>query len=334
MTIGQVALIMPMLNESADLPETLASIERQTYPRDRMRLIAVDGGSSDGSAEIVRAWMRERGFDGEVALNPRRRIPIALNIGATVAGRDALIVRLDAHSTYGPTYVEDVVRAFEHGPADIGNVGCAQIPAPATSYGRDVVGQFLTHPLGLARIGVRDITAPTPVETVYLGSWPPGLLFDLGGFDERWIANEDSELEARLRAAGWKLLLVPSSNLYKVNRGVWATVRQWGGYGFWRAQTSRRFPHELRARHFVSAAALVIGAALLFTPWRIVDLIAYAAYAIAVIGLRGRTCSFAVSLGACVAFPLFQIAWTAGFIRGLFFKPPPFEPALPPKPAL
>jgi succinoglycan biosynthesis protein ExoA len=328
MTIGQVALIMPMLNESADLPETLESIARQTFPRERMRVIAVDGGSSDGSAEIVRAWLRESGIDGDVAVNPRRRIPIALNIGAKLAGRDALIIRLDAHSTYGPTYVEDVVRAFEQGPPDIGNVGCAQIPSVATSYGRDVVGQFLTHPLGLARIGVRDITAPTPVETVYLGSWRPGLLFDLGGFDERWNANEDSELEARLRAAGWRLLLVPSSNRYKVNRGVWATVRQWGGYGFWRAQTSRRFPHELRARHFISAAAFVVGAALLFTPWRIVDLIAYLAYALAVIALRGPACSFAVSLGCCVAFPLFQIAWTAGFIRGLFFKPPPFEPVL------
>jgi len=326
--ITRVALVMPMRNESADLPATLESIARQTIDKSRVRFIAVDGGSTDGSAEMVAAWLARSGFDGEVVPNPERRIPIALNIGARSAGADALIVRLDAHTTYGPTYVEDVVRAFETGPADIGNVGCAQIPAPTTDFERAVVGELLTHPLGLARIGVRELSRPTPVETVYLGSWRPGLLFDLGGFDERWIANEDSELEARLRAAGWKLLLIPSDNLYKVNRGIWATARQWGGYGFWRAQTSRRFPHELRARHFIPAALLIAAIFLLFTPWRWIDAAAYLVYAAAVIALRDRRRPFAVALGCCFAFPLFQIAWTIGFLRGIFVKPPELVPAL------
>ncbi len=325
---ARVALVMPMLDEAADLPETLASIQAQTIDKARIRFIAVDGGSKDGSPEIVRAWLARSGIDGEVIVNPRKRIPISLNLGAARAGRDALIVRLDAHTTYGPTYVADVVAAFESGPPDIGNVGCAQIPAPTADFERAVVGELLTHPLGLARIGVRDLRAPAQVETVYLGSWRPGLLFDLGGFDERWSANEDSELEARLRAAGWKLLIVPSENRYKVNRGVRATIRQWGGYGFWRAQTSRRFPHELRARHFIPAVLLLAGVALLFTSWRWLDLVAFACYAAAVVALRDRRYPLGVALGCAFAFPCFQIAWTVGFLRGLFVTPPAFEPAL------
>ena len=50
---ARVALVMPMLNEAVDLPETLASIGAQTFDASRMRFIAVDGGSSDGSREIV-----------------------------------------------------------------------------------------------------------------------------------------------------------------------------------------------------------------------------------------------------------------------------------------
>jgi glycosyltransferase involved in cell wall biosynthesis len=325
---SRVALIMPMLNEAADLPETLASIATQTFDKKRLRFIAIDGDSTDGSREIVTAWLSETGIDGEVIVNPRKRIPISLNAGAQQAGYDALIIRLDAHTTYGATYVEDVVRAFDSGTTDVGNVGCAQIPAPTSDFEHAVVGELLTHPLGLARTGVRDLAAPVLVETVYLGSWRPGLLFDLGGFDERWIANEDSELEARLRAAGWKLLLIPSQNLYKVNRGVRATIRQWGGYGFWRAQTSRRFPHELRARHFIPAALLVVGAALLFTPWRWLDAVAYTLYGCAVVALRDKHRPLSVALGCCVAFPCFQIAWTIGFLRGIFVRPPAFEPVL------
>ena len=324
----RVALVMPMLNESVDLPDTLASIAAQTYDKALMRLIAIDGGSIDGSPQIVTDWLASAGIAGEVVANPRRRIPIALNIGAQRAGRECVIVRLDAHTTYDPAYVADVMRAFASGPPELGNVGCAQIPAPTTSYSRAVVGELLTHPLGLARIGVRDLREPVKVETVYLGSWRPGLLFDLGGFDEHWIANEDSELEARLRDAGSTLLLVPSANRYKVNRGVISTIRQWGGYGFWRAQTSRRFPHELRPRHFVPAAVLLVALALLFTPWRIADLGLYLVYAIAVVALRARGTPLRVALGCAVVFPLCQIAWTLGFLRGLFVKPPRFEPVL------
>jgi len=324
----RVALVMPMLNEAVDLPDTLASVAAQTYDKALMRLIAVDGGSSDASPQIVTDWLASAGIAGEVVANPRRRIPIALNIGAQRAGRECVIVRLDAHTTYDPAYVADVMRAFASGPPELGNVGCAQIPAPTTSYSRAIVAELLTHPLGLARIGVRDLREPVKVETVYLGSWRPGLLFDLGGFDEHWIANEDSELEARLRDAGSTLLLVPSGNRYKVNRGVIATIRQWGGYGFWRAQTSRRFPHELRPRHFVPAVVLLVALALLFTPWRVVDLGLYLVYALAVVALRARGTPLGVALGCAVVFPCCQIGWTLGFVRGLFVKPPPFEPVL------
>ena len=325
---ARVALVMPMLNEAVDLPETLASIGAQTFDASRMRFIAVDGGSTDASREIVERWLAASGIEGEVVLNPRKRIPISLNVGAERAGRDALIVRLDAHTTYGPTYIADVVRAFESGASKLGNVGCAQIPAPTPDFERSVVGELLTHPLGLARIGVRDLKEPVPVETVYLGSWRPGLLFELGGFDEHWVANEDSELEARLRDAGYTLLLVPSANLYKVNRGIGATIRQWGGYGFWRAQTSRRFPHELRLRHFIPAALLVGAIGLLFTPWWWIDFALYLLYAAAVVALRDRSRPLRVALGCAAAFPCFQIAWTLGFLRGIFVKPPPFEPVL------
>ena len=324
----RVALIMPMLNEAANLPETLASIGRQTIDKGRLLFIAVDGDSSDGSRDLVREWLRSSGIDGEVIVNPRRRIPISLNIGARRAGPDALILRLDAHTTYGSTYVEDVVRAFDEAPETVGNVGCAQIPAPTPDFQETVVGELLTHPLGLGRLVVRNLKAPTVVQTVYLGSWRPGLLFELGGFDERWIANEDSELEARLRASGRTLLIIPSDNLYKVNRGIVGTIRQWGGYGFWRAQTSRRFPHELRPRHFIAAALLLLGVALLFTPWRWLDALAYLGYAGAVFALRDKRRSLLVALACAVTFPLFQIAWTAGFLRGLLFTPPRFEPAL------
>jgi succinoglycan biosynthesis protein ExoA len=324
----RVALVMPMLDEAAHLPATLASLARQTIAHSRLFFIAVDGGSADESAAIVRDWLAATGIRGDVIVNPRRRIPISLNMGIRHAGPSDIIVRLDAHTIYGATYVADVVAVLESDRPRLGCVGGAQIPARSERFEQAVVGELLTHPLGLARLGVRDFDQPMDVETVYLGAWPPGVIQELGGFDEAWIANEDSEFEARLRASGRTLVMVPSENRYIVNRGILATIKQWSAYGFWRAQTTRRFPHELRARHLIPAVLLLLAIALLFTPWWWFDIVVYLSYAAAVLALRDEAMPIVVGLGACVAFPLFISAWTLGFVRGLFARPPDFARAI------
>ncbi|HXW75857.1 MAG TPA: glycosyltransferase family 2 protein, partial [Candidatus Eremiobacteraceae bacterium] len=150
----------------------------------------------------------------------------------------------------------------------------------------------------------------------------------LGGFDESFAANEDSELEARLRKSGWQILLIPAKSSYKVNRGVLQTIRQWGNYGYWRARTTRRFPDEFRFRHLLPPLFVLAALALLVSPWRLALVALYLLYAAAMIVFRGRDIPFLVSVCCALVFPLVQAAWGIGFLCGIFFKPPPFEPKL------
>ncbi len=323
-----MALIMPMRDEAAFLPDTLASIQRQTFDKSHLCVLAVDGESTDGTAQLVRQWLSRTGIPGKVLTNPQRSIPAALNIGLRHAGPADFIVRLDAHTVYGPTYIADIVATFATAPADVACVGGAQIPAADSNFQRAIVGQLLTHPLGLARIGVRNLSVPIKTDTVYLGAWRPGVLQRAGGFDETWIANEDSELEARLRSQGWKLLMIPTANFYKVNRGLAATIRQWAKYGYWRAQTTRRYPRELRPRHVIPPLSLAAGVALLFTPRRYIDIVLFALYSLGILAFRDRDVPLVVTLGCCLAFPVIQIVYTIGFVRGRLTKPHPFVPAV------
>ena len=50
----EVSVIVPNFNGAAFLPRTLASIEAQTYPD--IEVIVMDGGSTDGSLEIIADW--------------------------------------------------------------------------------------------------------------------------------------------------------------------------------------------------------------------------------------------------------------------------------------
>ncbi|MGZ5234459.1 MAG: glycosyltransferase, partial [Burkholderiales bacterium] len=110
-------MIMPVYNEARHLPAALESIAAQAFDHERMFFVAVDGNSNDGSADILRAWFAQSEIGGCVVSNPCRKIPIALNLGLERATNDDIILRLDAHSIYGTTYVADAVRELENAPS-------------------------------------------------------------------------------------------------------------------------------------------------------------------------------------------------------------------------
>jgi glycosyltransferase involved in cell wall biosynthesis len=317
-----VTLIVPVYNEAADLPDVLASILAQTHPHDAMYVLVVDGCSTDASVALARAWFASTGIAGRVVTNPRRRIPSSLNLGFAHARPGDIVVRLDAHTIYDPAYVATIVRAFADEPQRVACVGGPVFPAPTARFDHALVGTLHTNPMGLGGGQFRRSYATSrTVRSVYLGAWRPGVVESVGGFDETWDANEDGELAARLRAAGHTIREIPVRCVYRVKRGPLATIKQWAGYGYWRAQTLRRHPGELRPRHLVPPIALLLAAILLATPFRAVLIPLYALYALAIVLRRGPTEPFAVTLASCAFFPATQIAWTYGLIRGLLTAP-------------
>ena len=55
-------IVVPIVNEAATLPRLLTGIEHQT--RRPAEIVFVDGGSSDGSPEIIRDWWQKFAWDG------------------------------------------------------------------------------------------------------------------------------------------------------------------------------------------------------------------------------------------------------------------------------
>lgn len=313
-----VTLVMPMYNEAADIATVLASIAAQRYPHDALWLVVVDGGSTDGCDAVVAAWLAANDIAGTVVNNPRRRIPTSLNLGLNHARSGDYVVRLDAHTTYDPDYVTTIVRTFEESPARVACVGGAVRPAPAARFSQALVGALHTNPMGLGGAGFRRSGPAThPVRSVYLGAWRPGVVAEVGGFEERWDANEDSELAARLRKNGYETWAIPVRSAYHVKDGPLASLKKWTRYGYWRAQTLRRYPAELRLRHLVPPCALLASALLLATPFRVFVAALYAVYAFGIFSRRADGERLAVTAASCVFFPATQVAWTLGLVRGL-----------------
>src|SRR5579871_1053669 len=111
MATPKVSVITPSFNQAAFLPQTLASISAQDYPN--IKHIVMDGGSTDGSVEILRAaqnvrWKSESD-KGQVD---------AINKGFAMATGD-ILVWLNSDDTMFPDTISKAVAALERTGADL-----------------------------------------------------------------------------------------------------------------------------------------------------------------------------------------------------------------------
>src|SRR5512144_2091230 len=119
----RVSVIVPCYNEQSTIRLLLEALFKQTYSRAEMEVIIADGLSTDETREAIAAFQREfPDLCVRVVENAKRVIPAGAN-RAIEAARGEMIVRLDAHSTPYPDYIENSIKAHDEGRgANIGGV--------------------------------------------------------------------------------------------------------------------------------------------------------------------------------------------------------------------
>ncbi|HTF66818.1 MAG TPA: glycosyltransferase family A protein, partial [Edaphobacter sp.] len=92
MSIPLVSVLLPVYNGEPYLDAALASILRQDY--ERLEVIAIDDGSTDGSLQVLE---RYRKADGRISIVSRenRGLIATLNEGLAMA-KGELVARMDA----------------------------------------------------------------------------------------------------------------------------------------------------------------------------------------------------------------------------------------------
>jgi succinoglycan biosynthesis protein ExoA len=202
-----VSVIIPCRNEARYIDAMLSSVMDTDYPADRLEVIVADGLSSDGTRALLEAACLR---DPRIRLidNPLVHKPHALN-AAIAAAKGAVIVRMDAHSTYPPDYLSECVRALMDFGAD--NVGGIQAAVPTVnSPTARAICDFYSSRLGFRRSRSSNAArTPTIAATVYCGCFRREVFTQYGLFDTRLLRGQDRELNARIRAKGGLVLLLP-----------------------------------------------------------------------------------------------------------------------------
>ena len=93
-----VSIVIPCRNEEKYIDKCLDSIISQSYPKDKLEVLVMDGMSEDGTREILKKYQKEYSFI-KILDNPKKFISSAINIGIKKA-KGKVIVEIDAHSVY------------------------------------------------------------------------------------------------------------------------------------------------------------------------------------------------------------------------------------------
>jgi succinoglycan biosynthesis protein ExoA len=271
-----VSVVIPARNEERFIAACLGSVFAQQFEGE-LEVIVVDGNSTDATVDIATR------LGARVIANPDGSIPAALNQGLAAARADVL-VRFDAHGEMTPGYLEASLRTLAEVP-DAVNVGGWRSPVGASPWG-EAISAALASPFGVGNPKLWREPSPgsgrRDVETVPAGAFRTARLREVGGWREDLLANEDFELNHRLRANGGRVVFDPGVHaIYHARESYPEIVQQYWRYGRWKAVVMLTAPGSLRARQLAPPALLVVLAAAPFSRRARLGVACYAALLVA-----------------------------------------------------
>ncbi|NLA36150.1 MAG: glycosyltransferase family 2 protein [Actinobacteria bacterium] len=247
-----VSVVVPTYNEERSVSTCLDSVLAQTWTN--LEVLVVDGGSTDRTREIVADYAA---VDPRVRLvhNPRKTQPAAMNTAIDEVTAQWM-VRVDAHSTVPPTYVERVMRHL--GTGRWGGVGGRKDGVAVTPAGRAIVAA-LGSKFGVGNSKYHHATEAEPVDHIPFGAYPVAVVRELGGWDEQICANEDFEFDYRVRQSGRELLLDPEIVIFwQTREKLGDFFNQYRRYGRGKAMVLRKHPESASPRHVLPAVVVAV----------------------------------------------------------------------------
>ncbi len=200
--IERVSVVIPCLNAAATLGAQLDALSRQTW-RGEIEVLVADNGSTDRSVELAASWGDRLPGLRILPAAGRRGAAHARNVAAAVATGDALLF-CDADDEVRGDWIDGLVSELTRHEAAASRHEIERLNGPQARQ---------LHGDPAQQHGVPSYTNPPFLD--HAGGCGLGIrrrvFEELGGFDESYLALEDTDLCWRLQLAGHRLVFAPEA---------------------------------------------------------------------------------------------------------------------------
>tara|TARA_B100001250_G_scaffold318011_1_gene280532 strand:+ start:1709 stop:2686 length:978 start_codon:yes stop_codon:yes gene_type:complete len=253
----RVCAVVPVLNEEAEITRCIDSLLSQTMKIDVMVL---DGGSTDKTLEILSKYGKK------IILldNPGKRVSNARNLALENLPKGTThCFEIIGHSWVDEDHVEtrvkDMLDLESKLGKKVGAIGCRTEAGEYTGRVSSWIEGALASPLGSGGGQFKRFVGREKTKVPAFCLHNVKALKAVGGWDERFITSQDSDLSMRLLAAGWELWRSDVSRVYMHKR---SSLDKWWKmshrYGFWRTKVILKHPTRADPREFLPLIGLVL----------------------------------------------------------------------------
>jgi glycosyltransferase involved in cell wall biosynthesis len=313
----RVCAVVPVLDEEKFITRCIDSLLAQTLPID---ILVVDGGSRDGTLNLLSKY----GDSISIIDNPGKRVAQARNLALEHIGDDIThCLEIIGHSWVDPDHIEKRVNKLlqledEHG-VKIAALGCRTESSGPTDKTSQWVEGALSTPIGSGGGQFQRFRGSERTKTPAFCLHRVEALREIGGWDERFITSQDSDLSMRMLAAGWQIWRSDVSCVYMHKR---SSLSNWWKmchrYGFWRTKVILRHPKRIDLREFLPVFGLILIFTLQHWWW------APAAYSATLLLMgvvyRPKGSGISAIFGIPLCLVILHTSFTIGLFDGLIRK--------------
>lgn len=248
-----VSVIVGLLNEEKYLPKLIEDFKNQTYPKEKIELIFIDGMSDDKSFDILEKFKKsDKEFKKILLLkNPKKILSAGMNIGIKKATGEAFL-KVDCHSHITKDFIYQNVKTIESGEKVCGG------PRPNIIENDDSFSKTLllveenVFGSGIANYRKKsDNNKIKYVKSVFQGMYKREVFERVGLLDEKVGRVEDNELHYRIRKHGYKIAYNNNILSYQYTRPNFKKMlKQKFSNGLWIGRVSHIYPKCFSIFHF------------------------------------------------------------------------------------
>jgi succinoglycan biosynthesis protein ExoA len=314
-------LVIPCLNEAANIARLLRQLA-DSRGNMNVLIVVADGGSTDGTREIVEELMPE--IPDLVLLdNPKRLQSAAVNLAVEQYGGDRdYLIRIDAHGDYPADFCQVLLQEVVDTGAD-----SVVVAMDTVGFGTFQKATAVAQNSKLGNGGSKHRSGADGqwVDHGHHALMRVSAFRRVGGYDESFSHNEDAELDHRLRQAGFRIWMTGKTHMtYYPRSSPAALFRQYMGYGRGRAKNliKHRSIPKLRQALPLAVMPVAVGTILALLHWAAaVPFVVWAAACIGygvwiAIGQKN-----ALGPLAAISAMIMHFAWSAGFWLELLRAP-------------
>lgn len=248
-----ISIVIPCRNEREFIGRCLGAIVEQTYPKDKIEVIIVDGKSEDGTKEVVKKWQQKFPFI-RLLENPKKITPSGMNIGVKNS-KGELITVISAHCVLDKNFLKESVSVLKKvKKADAVGGRLKSIPSSKSIWARAIT--FVLDSIfgsGGKRYRHREKEGFVK-DTLPYCLYKREVFSKIGLFDETLPRGQDAEFNLRLLKKGGKIFFSPNikSSLFS-RASLIKFFHQQFQYGYFKVKIVKKLGISLLLRQLVPA---------------------------------------------------------------------------------